>query len=680
MSYRIPKRPKLEPAAETTPKPEPALANAADEVPLKQEPGTVPLKEEPGTVPLKEEPGTVPLKQEPGTVPLKQEPGTVPLKQEPGTEAHAADDGATKLEQQRAPEPHQEGAPRSTTAAPSAPAPKRAKGPIPEGWMNCTNGGEAVRGLCPVKVPLSPEYFTTWNVGDEMRWTPTDCINTCGGDRVHLIIDLTATGRYYSPSELPAHVKHLKISVQGHSVPAEHAVQHMLGEIRRVRELGNDAITVVHCTHGLNRTGYIVARALCDVHGLSLTEALDAFGRARPPGLWREEYIHALHERYGGEMPALPPPPEWDLERKEAKARREPGGGGGGYLRGGGFNGHGGGGGGYGGGGGGYGGGGGGYGGGGGGYGGGGGGYGGGGGGYGGGGGCYGGGGGCYGGGGVCYGGGSGGYGGGGYGGGGGGYGGGGGGVGSYGFAGLGFDGHGASGAGGYGHGGHGRRDVPGVIFLCARDTEAECLGRRVCSPARPAPRIIALPAASPRASPPLPTAPRPSPRLPALPHASSPLPTPPRPSPQLLGSPDSPAGQRVLNCVGSDGPVVFLFNTSMRAMLGPFRACAQNGGPACGRLLVPDAWAAPGHPSPYPLQARRQPTCKPPSQPPRDRRATAARPPRDPRCKYRPTAPMAQCISCRSATARRYAARRPERTFYSPSPPHLRPPAQSAR
>ena len=35
-----------------------------------------------------------------------------------------------------------------------------------------------------------------------------------------------------------------------------------------------EPIAIVHCTHGINRTGYFIAHALVSLHGMRLDEAL----------------------------------------------------------------------------------------------------------------------------------------------------------------------------------------------------------------------------------------------------------------------------------------------------------------------------------------------------------------------------------------------------------------------
>ena len=237
---------------------------------------------------------------------------------------------------------------------------------LPEGWLESERGGGHVCGLCPVKTPLSSAYDPRLTA--EQRWTPAQCVAACGKRKVVAVVDLTATDRYYDKRELaPFGVRHLKFATQGRGVPSERQMGEILEVLREVmpkvldelasavsgdtvtlgggavsggQAAASDSIVIIHCTHGLNRTGYVIVRALVDLHGYSLVDALAAFAAVRPPGLWRPEYVKALHERYGGPQPKLPSPPEW--ARLEAHASE----GGGGNRRGGagGYNGGGGGG------------------------------------------------------------------------------------------------------------------------------------------------------------------------------------------------------------------------------------------------------------------------------------------------------------------------------------------------
>ena len=44
------------------------------------------------------------------------------------------------------------------------------------------------------------------------------------------------------------------------------------------------SLTGVHCTHGFNRTGYMLASYFCEVEEWSIEDAAHMFAMARPPG------------------------------------------------------------------------------------------------------------------------------------------------------------------------------------------------------------------------------------------------------------------------------------------------------------------------------------------------------------------------------------------------------------
>jgi len=60
-------------------------------------------------------------------------------------------------------------------------------------------------------------------------------------------------------------------------------------------------MVVVHCTHGFNRTGYLIVCYLVDEEGLSIKEALKLFSEARPHGMYKQEYLDELTMFYESE-------------------------------------------------------------------------------------------------------------------------------------------------------------------------------------------------------------------------------------------------------------------------------------------------------------------------------------------------------------------------------------------
>ncbi|MCD7472149.1 hypothetical protein HAX54_013145 [Datura stramonium] len=71
---------------------------------------------------------------------------------------------------------------------------------------------------------------------------------------------------------------------------------------------------VVHCTHGHNRTGYMIVHFLVRNQSVSVSEAIAKFAQARPPGIYRQKYVEALYDFYCQSKPELfvcPQTPEW---------------------------------------------------------------------------------------------------------------------------------------------------------------------------------------------------------------------------------------------------------------------------------------------------------------------------------------------------------------------------------
>ncbi|XP_048452684.1 mRNA-capping enzyme-like [Rhincodon typus] len=72
----------------------------------------------------------------------------------------------------------------------------------------------------------------------------------------------------------------------------------------------------VHCTHGFNRTGFLICAYLVEKMDWSIEAAVATFAQARPPGIYKGEYLQELFSRYGEVEDAPPPPerPDWCFE------------------------------------------------------------------------------------------------------------------------------------------------------------------------------------------------------------------------------------------------------------------------------------------------------------------------------------------------------------------------------
>ncbi|XP_037296285.1 mRNA-capping enzyme isoform X1 [Manduca sexta] len=133
------------------------------------------------------------------------------------------------------------------------------------------------------------------------------------------VIDLTNTARYYDPAELvKAGVIHKKILMPGRIIPPENKVQEFFQAVDEFLGKNRDHLLGVHCTHGLNRTGYMVCRFMRDRLGIPAKDAIKKFERARGYQIERENYIADL-------LGKEPPPPDVgkETEIKAVATRRD---------------------------------------------------------------------------------------------------------------------------------------------------------------------------------------------------------------------------------------------------------------------------------------------------------------------------------------------------------------------
>ncbi|OAD61985.1 putative tyrosine-protein phosphatase F54C8.4, partial [Eufriesea mexicana] len=109
--------------------------------------------------------------------------------------------------------------------------------------------------------------------------------------QVKYIIDLTNTDRYYDEKEFTNFgVKYEKIMIPGREVPSTESV------IRLHFSFVSDDIIGVHCTHGVNRSGYLICRYLVQQLGWEPEFCLKAFEEARGYSIERKIYLNALQK------------------------------------------------------------------------------------------------------------------------------------------------------------------------------------------------------------------------------------------------------------------------------------------------------------------------------------------------------------------------------------------------
>ncbi|KAM7384901.1 hypothetical protein PAMA_011997 [Pampus argenteus] len=177
---------------------------------------------------------------------------------------------------------------------------KKKKNGVPDRWLDYQPVGCRIPGtrFIAFKVPLKASLNSRVAESDSFSlWELLDSVQS-QNQELGLIIDLTFTTRYYQLSDVPQSCCYIKILTKGHRVPPDatilsfkRAVTHFLNE-----NCDNDKLIGVHCTHGLNRTGYLVCRYLIDVDGLELTAAVELFNACRGHRIERQNYLLDLHK------------------------------------------------------------------------------------------------------------------------------------------------------------------------------------------------------------------------------------------------------------------------------------------------------------------------------------------------------------------------------------------------
>ncbi|XP_017581353.1 PREDICTED: uncharacterized protein LOC103624521 [Corvus brachyrhynchos] len=169
---------------------------------------------------------------------------------------------------------------------------KSAASPLSVLW---SPGEERWRSLTPVGQPIPGTRFIAFKVPlkgainqrltPTQKFTPKDLIAAMKALNVELglIIDLTYTTRYYEVKDLPKSVQYKKLYTVGLEVPDNATILQFKKWVRKFlwENAGNEKLIGVHCTNGINRTGYLICRYLIDVEGWDPEAAIQAFGDAR---------------------------------------------------------------------------------------------------------------------------------------------------------------------------------------------------------------------------------------------------------------------------------------------------------------------------------------------------------------------------------------------------------------
>ncbi|XP_036172161.1 mRNA-capping enzyme isoform X2 [Myotis myotis] len=181
----------------------------------------------------------------------------------------------------------------------------------------------------PLKTMLGPRYDS--QVAEENRFYPSMLSNYLKSLKVKmgLLVDLTNTSRFYDRNDIEKEgIKYIKLQCKGHGeCPTTENTETFIRLCERFNERSPPELIGVHCTHGFNRTGFLICAFLVEKMDWSIEAAVATFAQARPPGIYKGDYLKELFRRYGDieEAPAPPVLPDWCFEDDEEEDEDEDG-------------------------------------------------------------------------------------------------------------------------------------------------------------------------------------------------------------------------------------------------------------------------------------------------------------------------------------------------------------------
>lgn len=203
-------------------------------------------------------------------------------------------------------------------------------GPIPNRWLKCPRKAPSLLAnkFIAFKTPLSSKFNE--KVPIECRFTPDMLLMSMKSYKIKigLWIDLTNTSRFYDKTEIEdAGCKYLKLQCRGHGeTPSIDQTNLFIQLVSNFISKNPLECIAVHCTHGFNRTGFLLVSYMIEQMDCSLEAALNEFAKIRSPGIYKGDYLMELYKRYDdGEeyAPAPPPLPDWCFEEENSANQDE---------------------------------------------------------------------------------------------------------------------------------------------------------------------------------------------------------------------------------------------------------------------------------------------------------------------------------------------------------------------
>ncbi|XP_030382196.1 mRNA-capping enzyme [Scaptodrosophila lebanonensis] len=206
---------------------------------------------------------------------------------------------------------------------------ERGSGPLPNRWLYCPRKSDSIiaERFLAFKTPLSKAFQDKMPI--ECTFLPEMLFDYCKTLKLKLgmWVDLTNTKRFYDRATVEGRgAQYIKLQCRGHGETPSPEQTHAFIEIvdNFINERPFDVIAV-HCTHGFNRTGFLIVSYMVERLDCSVEAAMAIFANARPPGIYKQDYINELFRRYEDEeyAPQAPEQPHWCLEYDDSNGNAQ---------------------------------------------------------------------------------------------------------------------------------------------------------------------------------------------------------------------------------------------------------------------------------------------------------------------------------------------------------------------
>jgi len=169
----------------------------------------------------------------------------------------------------------------------------------PNGWLDYSKMGDLVENtkFIALKTPLCTKFYK--DVSNKETFYCKDAVQMVQdkGFRVGMVLSLSNTDRHYDRNDfIESDIFFEKLKVPGQVIPSDWIIKMFCSKVAKFEEKNkeNNSIILVHCTHGLNRTGFLVCSYLMRNKGLIASKAIDCFEKARGHKISRETYLTEL--------------------------------------------------------------------------------------------------------------------------------------------------------------------------------------------------------------------------------------------------------------------------------------------------------------------------------------------------------------------------------------------------